>query len=760
MRATPDHRSGGRAAGAGAGAAAVAAAVLATAGLAAGAIAGWDGVDVAWAPSLGLRLAFDLDGLALLYGLLAAGIGVAVFAYASAYIPRHLDHGGRPRAEAARFHGLMALFLVAMLGLALAQDLILLFVFWDLTAVTSYLLIAFDRERREARVAALMALLVTAGSALLLLVAVLMLRAEYGTTSIPEVLAAVEGGRTATVAGVLIAVAALAKSAQVPLHFWLPRAMQAPTPVSAYLHSAAMVAAGVFLLSRLHPVLATSGAVLDGLLVVGLLSMAVGGVLALGARELKQVLAHSTIAQYGYVVAMLGVGTPAALAAACFYVVAHALAKSALFLTAGAVTEATGADRLEDLGGLARRMPLLAAGSAAAAAGLSSLPLTLGFFKDELFFAAAAERGTWLGVLAVAGAALTFAYVWRFWGSIFLGRAVPAAPRAIPALLVAPVAALGALVLAGGLVPSPVSALAEAAGEVVAASPVSAEAAYYLDARAENVMALLTYAAGLALLLGRAAVEPLAAGAARLGRRHGPAAMYEGGLRRLNALSDRIHTAEVQDIRGRVAFVFVPGGLLVALAILATPSPTLDTFRVGSLGGDDVLLVLALIVAAMTAVAATRPRRHVALVLSLSAVGFSLTVVYALFGGADVALVSVLVETVLALLFLRVLALVPTDVLRREAELQPDRNRRWRDPLIGVVAGLGAFLVTWSALSRPGPEEGVAANQLELAESAHGKDVVTVILADFRGLDTLVEITVVLVALVGTAQLLRKGRVW
>src|SRR5215204_919818 len=227
--------------------------------------------------------------------------------------------------------------------------------------------------------------------------------------------------------------------------------MAAPTPVSAYLHSAAMVAAGVFLLSRLHPLLASSPALLDGLLAVGVVSMAVGGLLALSEDHLKRLLAYSTIAQYGYVVTMLGVGGTAGAAAACFYVLAHALAKSALFMTSGAVTEATGGKTLSEVGGLARSMPALAAGSGLAAAGLAALPLTIGFFKDELFFKAAAGRGPWLAVVAVLSAALTFAYVTRFWTGIFLGRRRRPA-HALPGRLVWPVVVLGALVVAGGVV--------------------------------------------------------------------------------------------------------------------------------------------------------------------------------------------------------------------------------------------------------------------------------------------------------------------
>ncbi|HWC26321.1 MAG TPA: hydrogen gas-evolving membrane-bound hydrogenase subunit E [Solirubrobacteraceae bacterium] len=731
--------------------AAVAVACAALAALLTAWLSGGGGVDVAWAPSWELRLAVELDGLAALYGLLASGIGVLVFAYASAYVPRHLAHQHRPRRDEARLHAAMVLFLVSMVGLAVAQDLILLFVFWDLTAVASWLLIGFDRHDRDARLSALMALLVTAVSAVLMLVGILMLRVEYGTTQLPELFALARDGTTVTTAAALIAVAALAKSAQVPFHFWLPRAMAAPTPVSAYLHSAAMVAAGVFLLSRIHPLLALDAALLDALLVVGLASIAVGSVLALAADGLKRLLAYSTISQYGYVVTMLGVGGSAGAAAACFYVLAHALAKSALFMTAGAVTEAPGAKALGDVGGLARRMPLLAAGSGAAAAGVAALPLTIGFFKDELFFKAALERGPVLGGLAVAAAALTFAYIARFWSGIFLGP-LRRAPQAVERRLVWPVALLGAAVVIGGVVVAPFSGLAQDAAAVTHAGPVEIDVAYHLDARAENLMALAAYALGLLLVAGRRALDAPLGLVEHVGNHFGPERAYGIGLRGVNRLSNRLHDIELRDLRGRVAAVIVPGAALVALGVAVTP--TEGVYRVGPLAGADAALVVALAVCALAAVVVTRQRGHLALALTLSCVGFALATAYSLLGAPDVALVAVLIETIFALLFVGVFALLPRGVLRREAQLKTPRARLVRDVAIAGVSGAVTTLVVWSAFSRPVPDGGMAERHVTLADDAHGKDVVTVILADFRGLDTLVEITVVAVAMIAAVAML------
>jgi multicomponent Na+:H+ antiporter subunit A len=518
-----------------------------------------------------------------------------------------------------------------------------------------------------------------------------------------------------------------------------------------------MVAAGVFLLSRLHPLLASSRLLLDALLLVGLGSMAVGGLLALGADHLKRLLAYSTIAQYGYVVTMLGVGGAAGAAAACFYVLAHALAKSALFMTSGAVTEATGAKHLSEVGGLARALPALAVGSGLAAAGLAALPLTIGFFKDELFFKAAAERGPWLAVVAVASAALTFAYITRFWTGIFLiGQRRPA--RALPRRLVVPVVVLGGLVVAGGVLVGPFASLSQAAAEITAAAPAAVDPAYHLDLRAENVMALATYAVGLALVLARPRLGGALAAVARLGQRAGPERVYIASLAVLNRLSNAIHDIEVRDLRARVVAVLVPAGVLVGTGVAITPFA--GAYVVGSFSRLDLPLIAALVGCALAALIVTRLRRHLAMAVGLSGVGFSLAVAYELIGAPDVALVAVLIETLMMLLFVAVFALLPRRVLRREAAIPVTGSRRIRDPVVGVISGVLVLLVVWAGFSRPVPPDPTADRYLELAEQAHGKDVVTVILADFRGLDTLVEISVVLVALLGVAALLRRGKLW
>lgn len=739
-------------------------AVITTTAAFAAALWGWAQggpvLDAAWAPAWHLRLTFRLDGLATLYAVLATGIGLAVVAYSSRYIPLHLEHLHRPAGEIVRFYGFLLLFMGAMVGLILAQDLFLIFLFWDLTAIASYFLIGFDTEQEDARASALMAFLITGISAVCFLVASLLLYGAYGTFSLPELIERAKSDRLLTTAAVLIAVAALTKSAQAPLHFWLPKAMAAPTPVSAYLHSAAMVAAGVFLLGRTLPLIAKAPLVMDGLVAVGFVSMAAGGLLALSKTTLKQILAYSTISQYGYVVVMLGIGGPYGAAGASFYVIAHALMKSALFLTAGAVTEATGQKTLRGVGGLWRRLPMLAAGSGAAAAGLSALPLTAGFFKDELFFKAAGHEGDLVRAMAVAGAALTFAYTWRFWAGVFLGPLrTDAAP--IPRLLTLPVAVLGAIVVAGGIWTEPLVRLAEEAATVTAGQVVRISIAYHLDLRAENVMALAAYAAGAALLLTQRFWRPAAALISLVAARYGPERWYWAALVGLNRLSDRLHVIEVHDLRGRVATILAPAGVLVAAGVAVTPGG--GTFSIGTITRGNLPEIVMLGVAALAALTAALASDHLSLALVLSGVGFSLAVVYALLGAPDVALVAVLIETIFALLFFGMLALIPRDagpvtVIAPERASEPHPENRRRDAALATVAGALAFIVAWGILSKPASLESVIADHVRLTPSAHGKDVVTVILADFRGLDTMGEITVVGIAFLGIATYLRRWR--
>jgi len=712
-------------------------------------------LNVPWAPTWSMEFYLALDGLARMYSLLATGIGFVVVVYASRYIPLHLAHDRRDPGEMTRFFGFLLLFMASMVGLVMAQDLILIFVFWDITMIASFFLIGYDRREEESRSAAMMSVLVTGITAVLLLIGAVWLFSLYRTFSLPDIIAVRDGGRETGLAVALIVVAALAKSAQVPMHFWLPRAMAAPTPVSAYLHSAAMVAAGVFLIGRVYPLVADYTWLLNALLAIGFASMAVAGVIALTRNVLKHVLAYSTISQYGYVVAMFGLGGEKGVIGATFYVVVHALVKSALFLTAGAVTEATGKKNLSELGGLAERMPLLAVGSGLASAGLIALPLTAGFFKDELFFEAAHDRGMHFAVMAVIGASLTFAYIARFWLKTFLGSA-RAEPRPVSGFLVWPVVVLGAATLVLGFWTAPATWVAERAAAVSFGAPVQTHLAYHFDTRPPNLMALATWITGTTVYMTRRYWWPVAIGYAHLGERFGPARGYLVTLQLLKHLSDSIHRFEVRDLRSRVATILLPAGVLVGSAVIITPNRR--AFELGSLSMDDLPLITMLAATLVSSFVVILVRDHFRLAIGLSSVGFSLASVYAFMDAPDVTLVAMVVETILSIFIMGMLVLMPRPILRFETEVRAEKWAIRRDAVMATVAGGIAFFVAWGALSRPASSTEVIDSQTILTSAVHGKDVVTVILADFRGFDTMGEATVIALTLLGVISLLRSGR--
>ena len=712
-------------------------------------------INLRWAEVYGLHFELKLDGLARLYALLAIGIGFLVVAYASRYMELHLAHGDRPPSDHTRFFFFLLLFMAAMVGLVMAQDMILIFLFWDLTAIASFFLIGFDQHEEDSRSSAMMALVVTGVTAVLVLIGAMLLHLEYDTWSLPAIID--QGGMqgSAPWALLLIAIGALAKSAQVPLHFWLPRAMAAPTPVSAYLHSAAMVAAGVFLIGRFYPLMQQVDWLLDLFLFIGFASMLVGGILALTRNVLKQVLAYSTISQYGYVVFMFGMGGDYGIKGASFYVLAHAIVKSALFLTAGAVTEATGKKTLAEIGGLRTSMPLLALGSGMAAAGLVALPLTIGFFKDELFFARAVELGAPYMVMDVAGAALTFAYIFRFWTHIFLGREIsPAKPVSV--WLVWPVVVLGLLTVLGGVWPEPFTRIAESAASVSAYGPQDIHVSYVFDPIPENMMAIATWTIGFAIYWTRRRWWRPALGIAHIGEKIGPAHWYYRGLNGLNHLSDSIHSFEVRDLRSRVASILLPAGILVGLAVLVTPNA--NSFEIGAIQQSDFTLVIMLIAAVVSGFVVMTLRDHLRLAIGLSSVGYSLAGVYAFMSAPNVTLVAIVVETILSMFLIGMMVLMPRTILRFETEADSDRRSISRDALIATVAGLLVFFVSWGALSRTAFNTEIIDSHTVLTPAVHGKNIVTVILADFRGFDTMGEITVVAITLIGIISLLRSGR--
>jgi len=702
-----------------------------------------------WVPSLGISLSFRLDGLSLLFAVLVALVGGFVLIYAGGYLAGH--------AQLGRFYALLLVFMASMLGLVLADNLLALFVFWELTSVSSYLLIGFDHQRERARAAALQALLVTGLGGLALLAGFLLLGQAGGTFEVSE-LPARAGGFPAHSNYVpvllLVLAGAFSKSAQFPFHFWLPDAMEAPAPVSAYLHAAAMVKAGVYLLARLSPVLA--GTDLWTYLVggTGALTMLVGAWLACRQTYLKRILAYSTVSALGTLMALLGLGTPAAVTAALVFFLGHVFYKGALFLAAGNLEHETGTGDIYQLGGLKRRMPWTALAALSAAAAMAGLPPTLGFIAKESALAAAlasplaAELATTLLVAAsafiIAAAGLV---AWRpFFGDskMQLGS-VREAP---PSMVLGPLA-LGSGGLLLGLLPGAAGqAVAAAAGAV---SPASEAVRLHLW-HGWNLGLLLTavsLAAGLVLFAASRRIASLAAPAILSSL--GPAAWYRGVLDATLRIA-AVQTRWLQSgyVRAYLRMVFAAAAGLVAAGMWKHPI-ALAASASGEAQFPEVLLV-GLVTGAVVA-AVISPSRLGA-IAALGVVGYGIALIFLLQGAPDLAITQFIVESLVVVLFVFAFYRLP-----RFARISPP-SARWQDLILAATVGTMMFLLTLASAGsvvHP-PISDYYSDQAWL--QAHGRNIVNVILVDFRALDTFGEITVLAAAALGVYALLclRSGR--
>lgn len=706
---------------------------------------------IAWAPELGVGASIYVDGLSALFALLIAGVGALVLAYSGAYL--------RGAPERGRFFGQLLLFAASMLGVVVAGDLFLLYVFWELTSLSSFLLIGTDHRRRAARAAAIQAMLVTTGGGLALLAGLVLLADAAGTSEIAELLHrgdAVRAHPSYPAILALILAGAFTKSAQIPLHFWLPAAMEAPAPVSAYLHSATMVKAGVFLIARLHPVLGGSAGFQAAVVAFGAATLLGGALLALPQRDLKRGLAYLTVSALGLITMLLGSGTDAAIEAAMTYVVAHALYKGALFLVAGNLDHETGTRDVERMAGVGRLMPRTAAAALVAALSLAGLPPLFGFIAKELAYGAplrAEAPPGWLGAalagaVALAGAAYA-AVAARLSITLLRRKDEPETPKrpheAPPAMWIPP-----ALLAAGGLLlglwPDLAGeALIRPAASAIAGRPVHVDLALWHGAGAPLALSAASVALGAGLYLGReridragARLRPLAA--------FGPAQGYARALRGLGRLAEA-HTRLLQNglLRRYVFCVLAAAAGLVGFALLFRGPRDLPPAR-----GDAAAHELAtLALAAAAAVAAAQQRSRMSAIVALGAVGALVSLLFALRHAPDVAMTQVLVETLIVVVVVLIFLRLPP------YERASGRAARVAAALLSTAIGAGVALLALAVRGARLPG-GVAPYYVERAiEGAHAHNVVNAILVDFRALDTLGEITVLAVASFGIHALLR-----
>lgn len=703
----------------------------------------------AWIPQIGLEVSLRLDALSLLFGLLITAIGLLVILYARYYLASDDSFG--------RFYGTLMLFMAAMLGIVLSDNLILTVVFWELTSVASFLLVGFWHREASSRRGARMALTVTGAGGLALLAGVVLLGHIGGTYEISKLLGmrdTVHAHPLYPVALVLILVGAFTKSAQFPFHGWLPAAMAAPTPVSAYLHSATMVKAGIFLVARLYPVLGDSALFEYLVATTGLVTLVFAAFVAIFRHDLKGLLAYSTISHLGLVMFLLGLDSPLSAVAAVFHIVNHATFKASLFMAAGIIDHECGTRDMRRINGLARYMPYTATLAIIAAAAMAGVPLFNGFLSKEMFFAEALEAhelGT-LGAVAPYAAALagifSVAYSARFIHDVFFnGEPVdlPRTPHEPPRYMKIPVEVLVVLCVVVGLAPSlTVQPLVLAAArDVFGATMPPVTIALWHGFTLPLAMSAVALAGGVLLyaLLAR-------------GRRlHAWGNGEPGG-------ADRFERAIACCVRGAQAAttVLANGSLqrylaiLLAAAVAAAALPFMGaSFSLGDRPPLPAtpLAVVVWIVAVIGAVGAViTQRERLTAVILVAVVGLATALAFLHFSAPDLALTQLAVEVVSTVLILMGLAMLPA---RAPRESSP--TRRVRDASIAVVAGGGLAALAWAVLTRP--LDTISWYFLEnTVTQGGGSNAVNVILVDFRGYDTLGEITVLGIAAIGVLALM------
>ena len=706
---------------------------------------------VPWLPALGLDLGFRVDGLSWLFTLLITGIGALVVLYAAWY----LDAAD----PAPRFYTFLLLFMGAMLGVVVADNLLLLVLFWELTSLSSFLLIGYWHQREDAQAGARMALTLTGAGGLCLLGGALLLGHIVGSFKLDAVLAAgalIQAHPLYETALVLVLLGAFTKSAQFPFHFWLPHAMAAPTPVSAYLHSATMVKCGVFLLARLYPALAGGEAWFWMVAPVGLATLLLGAYVAIFQHDLKGLLAYSTISHLGLITLLFGLGEPLAVVAGVFHIINHATFKAGLFMSAGIIDHECGTRDMRRINGLMNHMPFTATLGMTAAAAMAGVPLLNGFLSKEMFFAETLAKDTHgpMQWLLPAGATLAgmlgVAYSLRFiHDTFFNGEPVnlPKVPHEAPFFMRLPVMLLVALCVAVGLAPEPTVGplLAVAAQAALHGAPGTPLPSYHLAVwhglNGPLLMSVLAVAGGAALYVGLHRFVDLhrvvrLPGWVQAGGRDAFLALQSLGLAAAQGTTGALQNGSLQ--RYLV--------LLVGLALAAGLWPFLQdgpSAQVAAPHLDGLSPALAAVagigIAATLGAVALHRQRLLALVL-MGAVGLVVCLTFAWFSAPDLALTQLLVEVVSIILLMLALKWLPA-----QSPPEPSRTRAAFHAVLATAVGLGVAALVWAVLTRPGQSISDYYLQATLPLGG-GANAVNVIIVDFRGFDTLGEITVLGIA--------------
>ena len=700
-----------------------------------------------WAPSLGLAAAFRVDGLAAQMLALITGIGTLICIYASGYLAHE------PRS--GRLFGTLLLFMLAMIGAVTADNLILLFLFWELTSLTSFLLVGWKHEDAQARAAARQALLITLSGGLALLGGLILLAQIAGVWTLSGIVAAgtaLHADPRLPAALVLIMLGAFTKSAQFPFHFWLPNAMSAPTPVSAYLHSATLVKLGIYLLARLDPAFNDLPLWEFSLIGIGTLTAVWAAVLALRERDLKRILAFTTLSALGTLVLLVGLPSPGAGLAVAAFMFAHAMYKAPLFMVAGNIDHATGTRDIDHLMGLRRFMPWTTAVAVLAGLSMAGLPMSFGFVAKDVIASAKAESDmlaliSYATVLvnAMAVAVAGVAAVRVFWGP-------PEAPRRqvheVPWSMRLPPLLLVLVALEFEFLPNLANPLLVAAAQSISPNlgAIQAATTYSFDG---SLTALeITLGIGLLLFLAWDRLHALLHHVHWLDR-FGPAAGYEYLLQaipRLAAWQTRhLQTGRLSHyLRQTLAALLLMGA---GLAVLSSATPQFDWPALLAWPPIAWAWALACLLILTGAVSALFLRQRIAVLMASGLVGYGSAVLFLFTGAPDLAFTQFAVETVLVVIAASVLPYLPA------AKVLPIHGKTV-DALLAAAAGLATFFLLAHLAGLPEHPELAAWFAAHSLPEAHGRNVVNVIIVDFRAFDTLGEIAVLAFSLLAALPLL------
>lgn len=701
---------------------------------------------VPWMPSLGVNFTFLLDGLSLTFALIITLIGAAVFLFAGAYMKKY-EH-------TSRFYVYIGIFMTSMLGLVLSDNILLMFVFWELTSISSYLLIGFHHHKEQSRKSALQALLVTGSGSLTLLAGIILLYQVTGSfeiSSFYDLNEVITGHTLYPAIVILILTGAFTKSAQFPFHFWLPNAMDAPTPVSAYLHSATMVKAGIYLIARMNHAIGGTALWQDTILIAGTVTMLFTALLAFKQTDLKKLLAYSTLSVLGTLTMLLGIGSKLAIKAFFIYIIAHSLYKGALFLVAGTLDHETGTRDVSKLGGLRKAMPVTTITAALASFSMMGIIPLIGFIGKETVYKSILELDYW-GTFLIAIAVLANAFVVMitllvgfkpFWGDLL---PTPKKPKeAPPKMLIGPALLAGLGLLFGVFPDFFIARLLDQSAQSILSETLSLKIKIWYGFNLVLLLSFATLLLGGTVYLLRAKLLPRLQTLTLPGIVK-PSAWYDAALQGTLSFA-RLQTRIVQNgyLRNYIIFIMVTAVSLASFSLYhafgkVTIVPDFSiTFY-------EAALAFIIVVSAFILITSTSRLKSI---VALGVLGLSIGIIFVIYGAPDLALTTFAIETLNVILFVLVLYKLP-----RFLKLSRSSNRV-RDTVIAACVGVFMTLMVLFATSFELSSELKNYFAGASVPDGKGRNVVNVILVDFRAIDTLGEITVLAVAALGIFALLK-----